>query len=197
MGGLFAAGLTAVLLFTIGPTFALAADLGWNNGAPPKLVWRPVRPERTDSPVTKSVDDSLVRNATYEQDVFDDVPAPPKRIRLTAGASDTSTNATSDPFGDSVQSVQSRKMKSDAAKVEPEMIDTLPPPTREAPPTLQIDPTPTQREPAELMPPDPLRNGTLKRTIPTNQTEPFIPGPEAHARSTAAGAAHRARELQD
>jgi hypothetical protein len=125
--------------------------------------------------VVKPVDDASVRNATYEQDVFDDVPTPPKTIRLTAGTSSSPNDATSDPFGDNMPSVQGRKVKSDSTRVEPEFIDTLPPPTREAPPTLRIDPMPAQREPAELTPPDPLRNGSLKRSIPTNQTEPFTP----------------------
>ena len=178
MRGFLALSAAILSLAAIGTAFA--ADPAPTTGAAPKLVWRPVRPSQADAPAAKSVNDSTVRNATYEQDVFDDVPAPPAKIRLTAGNSGVCGEATSDPFGDSLQSVQSRKVTTGAASVEPEMIDSLPPPapTREAPPTLQIDPpaqSTVKREPAELNPPDPLKSGALKHTMPTYQSEPFIP----------------------
>ncbi len=155
----------AIGLFVVAPTMhspALAADAALNNSAQRKLVWRPVRPDRTEESASKPTDDTSARNATYEQDVFDDLPVPPTRIRLISGNSSTN-EATSDPFGDNRKSVQAPKLISDPNRSSAEIIDSLPPPMRDAPPALQIESTPAQREPAELTPPDPLRNGSLKR----------------------------------
>jgi hypothetical protein len=135
------------------------------------------------------MDVSPVRNAKYEQDVFDDTPAAPTRIRLTAGSSTTVRNVAADVFDDNLPSVQSHKSqsssrndvrmeapRSETTRIEPETLDSLPAPAmREAPPMLQVDSAPARREPMELSPPDPLKSGALRHTVPTNQVDPFTP----------------------
>ena len=42
-------GLTAAMMLSIASKFAFAADPHGATGAPPKLVWRPVRPGRSEA----------------------------------------------------------------------------------------------------------------------------------------------------
>jgi hypothetical protein len=141
-----------------------------------------------------AVDVSPVRTAKYEEDVFDETPATPTRIKLTAGSTAAVRTVANDVFDDNLPSVQTRKTTvssrnisatnqppaSDTTQIEPDSLGTLPPVAREVPPMLQVDSVPAQREPVELSPPDPLKSGALRHTVQTNQTgdlfAPTTPG---------------------
>jgi hypothetical protein len=190
---LISAGLAALVAVSSAAqtSFVFAADGNWNGQSSSKLGWRPVRPSMSDASIVPAVNASPVRTAKFEQDIFDDAPSGTTRIRLTGGNTTTVRNVAADVFDDNLPSVQSHRSQSDSSRrssvltaapkvdttrVEPDAYETLPPPiTREAPPMLQVDSVPAQREPAELSPPDPVRSGALRHTEPTNQTDLFAP----------------------
>src|SRR4051812_25425812 len=73
------------IAFLTTPPAVFAADGNWGSRAPAKLTWRPARSASNDTTIIQAVDVSPVRTAKYEEDVFDNAPATPTRIKLTAG----------------------------------------------------------------------------------------------------------------
>jgi hypothetical protein len=149
------------------------ADNAWNTTSqPPKLVWRAVRPSRPDAAVQDS-SDKAKQSAKYEQNVFDDDPAPmpSKQVKLASGESEVE-GASADAAD--LPSVKARRL----AQRPTEEVETLPPPTARELPPLQLDPQ-AVREPAELNPSNPMRMGAPRSTVKTFQTQPPNPQPYA------------------
>src|SRR5262249_17619192 len=70
------------IVFAAITSFVFAADSSWNTPAPAKVTWRPARPASNDTTIITAADASPVRTAKYEEDIFDDTPATPSRIKL-------------------------------------------------------------------------------------------------------------------
>jgi hypothetical protein len=213
-----AAFLTAIALLAGQITPAIAEDGLVQPGS--RLVWHPVRPERSDdaaqsapskapepsnaSVATKSAEqqvvDTAVQKCSGECDAEQSNKAPRKlhsvvtaqfntntadaqtgskgSVRVAAGqntpaAGKSSNVALTDPFGDTMPSVRSRRL----AMTPPDDINTLPAPNQNTASPMRIQES--QQDPVELTPPEPLRSGLPRRTVKTYQpAEPAVPAPD-------------------
>jgi hypothetical protein len=123
----------------------------------------------------------------------DNPTAASNKVRLAAGQSTATSSSTTsstgktskgnlaltDPFGDNMPSVRSRRL----AMTPPDEINSLPVPNRMAAPNqnaaspMRIEQT--AQDPAELTaPPEPLRHGLPKKTVQVQLPEPPAPAPD-------------------
>jgi hypothetical protein len=170
--------LVAAVIAALCPCLLAHADNAWNTTTqPPKLVWRPVRPSRPDTAVQDS-GDKTKQAAKYEQNVFDDDPAPvpSPQVKLASGESDV-VDASAD--ASELPSVKARRL----AQRPTQEAETLPPPTARELPPLQLDPQ-AVREPAELNPSNPMRMGAPRNSVKTYQSVPPTPQPYAQPDQT-------------
>ena len=160
------------------------------NPAPTKLVWKAVRPQRTDVPAAtaaKETKDAAVQAARYDVDVFGDdpAPAPTKQIKLTAGQSGVkdsgikltggeSSTPSADAFVDDLPSVKAPRVAQRAS----DSVELNAPATRDVPPTWQIESSPVRSEPAELTPASPIHiSGSHHTAQSFQQSPPTTPAP--------------------